>query len=86
MENLAITCEKIIESYDKETKAVPTNFNERKVACNSQIFYILLAFLLGTIALLTAVSVYCYLIKHQAKQKDLLPFHFTNNGLKEIMY
>ena len=28
MDDLAITCDKIIESRDKETKTVPTNFNE----------------------------------------------------------
>ena len=37
-------------------------------------------FLLITIALLIAVSIYCYLIKYQAKQ--LLPFHYKNNELK----
>ena len=46
-----------------------------------QNFYILLAFLLITIALLIAVSIYCYLIK-----RHLLPFHVTKNELKEIMY
>ena len=33
-----------------------------------------------------AISICCYLIKYQAKQKQLLPFHVTNNVLKEIMY
>ena len=33
-----------------------------------------------------AVSIYCYLIKYQAKQKYLLPFHITNNEFKEFMY
>ena len=28
------------------------------------------------------VSTCCYLIKYQAKQKILLPFHVTNNKLK----
>ena len=32
------------------------------------------------------VSIYCYLIKYQAKQKYLLPFHTTNNEFKEFMY
>ena len=49
-------------------------------------FYILLAFLLIIIALLIAVSIYCYLVKYQAKQKHLLPFHNTNNELKELIY
>ena len=47
-----------------------------------QNFYILLAFLLITTTLLIAVSIYCYLIKYQAKQKHLLLFHDTNNELK----
>ena len=59
---------------------------EQKVACKTQNFYILLAFSLVTIALLIAVSIYRYLIKYRAKQKHLLPFHVTNNKLKEIMY
>ena len=36
-----------------------------------QKIYILLAFLLITIALLIAVSIYYYLIKYKVKQKDL---------------
>ena len=64
MGDSAITYDEIIESNDEETKAVPTNFNEKKASCKTQIFYILLAFLLITIALLIAVSIYCYLIKY----------------------
>ena len=33
-----------------------------------------------------AVSIYCYLMKYQAKQIYLLPFQFTNKKLKEIIY
>ena len=54
--------------------------------CSCKNFYILLAFLSITIALMIAVSIYCYLIKYQAKQKHMLPFHVANNELKEIMY
>ena len=50
-----------------------------------QNFYILIVFLLITIALLIAVSIYCYLIKYRAKQKHLLPFHDTNNELKQVL-
>ena len=32
------------------------------------------------------VSIYCYLIKYQAKQKHLLPFHNTNYELKQVLY
>ena len=42
----------------------------------------LLEFLLITIALLMAVSIYCYLTKYQAK-KHLLKFHDKNNELKQ---
>ena len=65
----AITCDEIIESYDEETKTILINFNEKKATCKTQNFYILLAFLLITIALLIGISIYCYLIKYRAKQK-----------------
>ena len=45
-----------------------------------QHFYILLVFSLITIALLIAVSIYCYLIKYQTKQKQ--NFLAANNELK----
>ena len=70
-----ITCDKIIE----EIKTVPTKRS-------STIFYILLAFLLNTVALLTAVSIYFCFIKYRAKQKYLLPYHITNKKLKEMLY
>ena len=58
---------------------------KRKQLQNAK-FYILLAFLLITITLLISVSLYCYLIKYQAKQKHLLPFRDTNNELREVVY
>ena len=60
MDNSAM-CDEVIESYDEETETIPTNFNEKKqpVKCN-----VSLAFLLIFIALLIAVSIYCYLIKY----------------------
>ena len=83
MDDSGITCDEIIE---EETKTVTTNFNEKNVICKTKNFYILLAFLLITIALLISVSIYCYLIKYKAKQKHLLPFYVTNNKLKEVLY
>ena len=77
-----ITLDEIIE----EPKIVSTNFNERKVTCKIKNFYILLAFLLITTSLLIAVSIYCYLIKYQAKQKRFLPYHVTNNNFKKVLY
>ena len=90
MDDSAITCDEVIESYHEdaeaklydETKTISTNFNEIKATCKTQNFYILLAFLSITIALLIAVSISCYLIKYRTKQKHLLPFYFTNNKLK----
>ena len=64
MDDSAVMCNEIIETYDKETKTVPTNFNEKNITCRTENFYILLAFLLITIALLIAVSIYYYLIKY----------------------
>ena len=43
MDNSAIICDEIIESYDDETKSIPTNFNEEKTACKMQNWYISLA-------------------------------------------
>ena len=86
MDNSAIICNKVIKSYneDAEPKSYDkTKLNEKKATCKMQNFYILLALLLIAIALLRAVSINCYLTKYQAKQKHLLPFHFTNNELKE---
>ena len=33
MEDLAITCDEIIESYDEKTETFPTNFHEKKTTC-----------------------------------------------------
>ena len=90
MDDSAIICDEVIdadadaEANDEETKIILTNFNEKKATCKTQNVYVLLAFLLITVALLIAVNIYCYLIKYRAKQ--LLPFHCTNNELREVLY
>ena len=76
----AIICDEVIESYDKELKTIPANFNKKKLTCKTGSFYILLVFSLIAIELLIAVSIYCYLIKYWAKQKHLLPFHNTKEN------
>ena len=68
MDDSAIMCDEIIESCEEDTEA--KSHDEKKATCKTQHFYILLAFLLITIALLVTVSIYCYLIKHRAKQKS----------------
>ena len=40
MDDSAITCDKIIEYFNEETKAISTNFNEKKVSCKKQNFYL----------------------------------------------
>ena len=66
----------------KKEKPISISFNRKKATLKTQKFYILLGFLLVTTAILIAVSIYWRLIKYRAKQKHLLPFHFTNNKLK----
>ena len=61
MDDSVITCDEIIE------ESVATNFNKKKATCKTKNFCIFLAFLLITIALLIAVSIYCYLIRYKAK-------------------
>ena len=66
-----VTCDEVIDvdveakSKDK-AKTIRPNFNIKKTTCKGQ--NILLEFLLITTALLIAVSIYCYLIKYQAKK------------------
>ena len=33
MDDSAIMCDEVIETYDQETKAIPTYFNEKKSIC-----------------------------------------------------
>ena len=36
MDDSATACDEIIESYDEETKAISTNFNEKNITCKIQ--------------------------------------------------
>ena len=83
MDDSVITCDEVINSFDEKIKTIPTNFNESKVTCKKQNFYILLVFLLITITLLIAVSIYCYVIKYQMKY--LLLFHDIKQ-IKQIYF
>ena len=74
------------KSNDQKTNTVSANFKEKKANHETQVFYMLLVFLLITMTLLIAVSICCYLIKFWAKQKYSLSFQFTINKLKEIIY
>ena len=52
MDDSAIICVEVRKLYDEEIKTIPANLNEKKLTCKTQSFYILLTFLLLTIALL----------------------------------
>ena len=75
MDDSVIICDAVINAEE-------TSFNEKNVTCKTQNFYILLTILLITIALLIAASIYCYLIKHWGKQKNLL--QFQDAKLKQV--
>ena len=64
------------EIFEEETKTSMINFNEKSTMCKTKNFYTLLAFLLITVALLIAVSIYCYLIKYEVKKT--IYFQFTS--------
>ena len=64
MDDSTIMCDEVIESHNEETKTISTNFKKKKATCKTPNFYILLAFLLITLALLIPVCIYCYLIKY----------------------
>ena len=67
--DLVIKCDEIIEEINAVLTAnVPTK-------STSTNFFILLVFSIITITLLTAVSIYCYLIKYLAEPRTLLPCH-----------
>ena len=76
----------MLSQMTKKQKLFQQIFNEIIKTCKIKNLYILLEFLLITIALLIAFHIYYNLTKYRAKQKYLLPFHFTNNELREIMY
>ena len=65
-----ITCDEIIDA--EKTKAATTNLNEKNTIGKTKKFYTLLVFLLITVVLLIAVSIYCYLIKYKSKQKTFI--------------
>ena len=74
-------CDETIETKTVPTKSISTKASLTK--STSMDFYILLAFLLITIALLIAVSIYCFFIKYQTKQKPLLSCYYTTRKLWE---
>ena len=69
----------------KKQKQLQQILMKKNAVCKKKNLYILLAFLLITIALLIAVSIYRYQIKYRAKQKYLLQFYVANNKLKEVL-
>ena len=66
------------------TNAVPTKTVQAKITSIN--FYILLSYLLITIVLLTAISIYCCFIKYQTKEKYLLLSGITGGKIIEVLY
>ena len=75
-----------LQRQTKKQKQFKQILIKKNATCETKNLYIVLAFLLITITLLIAVSIYRYLIKYKAKQKHLLSFYITNNELKEVVY
>ena len=86
MDDSVLTIIKLYSHMRKRQKLFQQIFMKKKATCKTQNFYVLLAFLLITLALFIALSIFCYLIRYQSKQEHLLLFHVTNNELKETMY
>ena len=98
MDNSTITCHEIIDAdvdVEKLNGEVKSNNEEAKTKFNGKtqplkrnisifFFFFFFASFSVAIALLIALSIYCYLIKYRAKQKQLLPFHYTNNELINV--
>ena len=85
VDDSAIICDGVIGSYAKlslKDDYEQINFNEKEAICKTRNFYNLLVYLLITIVLLIAVTIYCYLIKYQ--RKHIWPFHNTNNKLSKL--
>ena len=51
MDDSTIICDEVIKSHEEKIQTIPTNFNQKKVTCKMQNFYILLAFFKITIVL-----------------------------------
>ena len=80
-----ITCDEVIDavakSYDETRKITSTKTVSVKSPLTNS--FILLTFLLITIALLVAISIYCCFIKYRAEQNQKLPYYKTSK-LKEM--
>ena len=79
IDDSVITCGEVRET----TKAVSTNFNEKKSKLQNKKNLYFTCFLSITIALLIAVRICCYLIKYKAKRNNLLSYYVTNNKLNK---
>ena len=78
MDDLVIMCYKIIDAATEAKSGGETkNILKIKLMKQKVSLFILLTFSSIKIALLAAVSIYCYLIKYKSKQKHLLPFDIT---------
>ena len=74
-----IMFDEVLESYLKETKNIRISFGEKEATCKMQNSYILLAFLLNTIALLIAIGIYV-IWKNSKQNKNI--YHHSRTQIK----
>ena len=84
MDDSAIMYDKVLESYNKETKTIPS-FNEKKAICKTQNFHILLAFFIKYYNIIDSCQYLLLFDKIQGK-KHLTPVQDTKNELSEVLY
>ena len=65
-------CVTKLQSHTMKKQSLFQQILMKKASCKVQNLNISLAFLLTTMALLIAVSFFCYLIKYRAKQKSYI--------------
>ena len=81
MDDSAITCDEIIESYDEETKTILTNFNETKAIFKIHKFYILTCIFINYCSILNSCQDLLLFDKISSKTKTFIkPFHNTNKN------
>ena len=65
-----------MKCVNKKQKQLQQILMKKHAICKPKTFYILPVFSLITVALLIAVSIYCYLVKYQAKKN--IYYHITS--------
>ena len=73
MDDSAIICDEVTESYDEEIKTIPTNFYEKIITCKTQRFYILLTFFINHYYIIDSCQYILLSDKISRKTKTFIP-------------